>query len=41
MILAQQQRLSVNEQLRRILRLRASVTTDGMRNKVEFLNNWG
>ena len=40
MILAPQQRFSVGEQLRRILRLRASVTSGSMRNQVEFLGNW-
>ena len=41
MILAQQQRFSVGEQLRRILRLRAATTPASMRNLVEFLGNWG
>jgi len=41
MILAPQQRFSVGEQLRRILRLRAATTTESMRNQVEFLGNWG
>ena len=41
MILAPQQRFSVGEQLRRILRLRAATTTVRMRNQVEFLGNWG
>ena len=40
MILAPQQRFSVGEQLRRILRLRAIMTTVSMRNQVEFLSNW-
>jgi hypothetical protein len=40
MILAPQQRFSVGEQLRRILRLRSGTTTAGMRNRVEFLSNW-
>ena len=40
MILAQQQRFSVGEQLRRILRLRATSTAAGMRNRIEFLSNW-
>jgi hypothetical protein len=39
-VLATQQRYSVGEQLRRILRLRAVVTAAGMRNQVEFLGNW-
>jgi hypothetical protein len=41
MILAPQQRFSVGEQLRRILRLRATTTAARMRNEVEFLGNWG
>ena len=40
MILAQQQRFSVGEQLRRILRLRSTNTVESMRNHVEFLSNW-
>lgn len=40
MILAPQQRFSVGEQLRRILRLRATTTAARMRNQVEFLGNW-
>jgi len=40
MILAPQQRFSVGEQLRRILRLRATTTTASIRNQVEFLSNW-
>jgi len=39
MILAPQQRFSVGEQLRRILRLRAMRAS--MRNQAEFLSNWG
>jgi hypothetical protein len=41
MILASQQRLSIGEQLRRILRLRSTRTAANMRNQVEFLGNWG
>ncbi len=41
MILAQQQRFTVGEQLRRILCLRAATTAASMRNRVEFLGNWG
>ncbi len=41
MILAQQQRYSVGEQLLRILSLRAAITAAGMRNRAEFLSNWG
>lgn len=40
MILAPQQRYSVGEQLRRILRIRASASADSLRNRVEFLGNW-
>jgi hypothetical protein len=40
-ILAQQQRFPVGEQLRRILHLRALVTSENMRNRAEFLSNWG
>lgn len=40
MILAPQQRFSVGEQLRRILRLRATMTAANMRNQAEFLSNW-
>ncbi len=41
LILAPQQRFSVGEQLRRILRLRAAKTAESMRHQVEFLGNWG
>jgi hypothetical protein len=41
MILAPQQRFSVGEQLRRILRLRTAMTAASMRNQAEFLGNWG
>jgi hypothetical protein len=41
MILAQQQRFPIGEQLRRILRLRAAVSSEGIRNQVEFLSDWG
>ncbi len=40
-ILAPQQRFSVGEQLRRILRLRANATGTTMRGQAEFLSNWG
>jgi hypothetical protein len=40
LILVPQQRFSVGEQLRRILRLRATATAESMRNQVEFLSNW-
>jgi hypothetical protein len=32
---------SVGEQMRRILRVRATATLASMRNQVEFLGNWG
>jgi hypothetical protein len=41
MILVPQKRFSVGEQLRRILHLRSATTTAGMRNRAEFLSNWG
>jgi hypothetical protein len=41
MILVPQQRYAVGEQLRRILRIRASKSAHSMRNRVEFLGNWG
>jgi len=41
MILAPQQRYPVGEQLRRILRLRATATIESMKNQAEFLSNWG
>ncbi len=40
MILAAQQRFSIGDQLRRILRLRAGTTMANMRGRVEFLGNW-
>jgi hypothetical protein len=41
MILAQQQRFSVGEQMRRILRIRGEYSKWSMRNRAEFLSNWG
>jgi hypothetical protein len=41
MILAPQQRFSIGEQLRRILRLRAAIPATAMRNRAEFLGRWG
>lgn len=41
LILAPQQRFSVGEQLRRILRLRAAKSAEAMRNSAEFLTRWG
>ncbi|HBY59052.1 MAG TPA: hypothetical protein DEH78_04480 [Solibacterales bacterium] len=40
MILAPQQRFSIGEQLRRILRIRAAVSAEAMRNRAEFLGTW-
>lgn len=40
-VLMQQQRFSVGEQLRRLLRLMASKSADEMGNWVEFLSAWG
>ena len=41
LILAHQQRYSVGEQARRLLRLLASRSAEEMRNRVEFLSHWG
>ena len=40
-ILAVQQRYSVGEQMRRLLRLTSTLTAEEMRNRVEFLSSWG
>ena len=40
-ILAAQQRFIVGEQFRRILNIRASVSSERMKNRIEFLSNWG
>ncbi|SPE55454.1 conserved hypothetical protein [Verrucomicrobia bacterium] len=40
-IMALQQRYSVGEQMRRLLRLRNSLTAEEMVNRVEFLSAWG
>jgi hypothetical protein len=40
-ILAQQQRFSVGEQMRRLLRIAAAKSAEEMQNSVEFLSNWG
>ena len=39
-ILAVQQRYSVGEQMRRLLRLTSTLTTEAMRNRIEFLSAW-
>ena len=41
MILAPQRKFSVGEQVRRILRLHATMTAESIRNRVEFLGSWG
>lgn len=41
LILVPQQRFSVGEQLRRILRLRAVKSAEAMRDCAEFLSRWG
>jgi hypothetical protein len=41
LILAPQQRFSVGEQLRRILRLRAAKSAETMHDRAEFLSRWG
>lgn len=40
-IVAAQQRFSVGEQLRRILHIRANLSAEHMRNRLEFLSSWG
>lgn len=40
-ILAPQQQYSIGEQLRRLLKLIAAKSADGMNNRVEFLSKWG
>ena len=39
-ILGPQQRFSIGEELRRILRIRATSTAEDMRNRIEFLTQW-
>ena len=39
-ILAPQQRCSIGEQIRRLLKLIASVSAEAMRNRQEFLGSW-
>lgn len=41
LILAPQQRYSVGEQMRRILRTSGERDAEGMRDQVEFLSRWG
>jgi hypothetical protein len=40
-IIGAQQKFPVGEQVRRILRLRAATSGDAMRNRLEYLSNWG
>ena len=40
-ILARQQRYSVGEQMRRLLKLIGARSVDEMRNRLEFLSDWG
>jgi len=40
-ILAPQQRYSIGEQLRRLLKLIAAKSSEDMNNQVEFLSKWG
>ena len=41
LVLALQQRYSVGEQTRRLLRLTAARTAEEMQNRIEFLRAWG
>ena len=41
LILGRQQQFAVGEQLRRLLRLIATVPAEEMKNRVEFLGAWG
>jgi hypothetical protein len=40
MILAVQQRYSVGEQMRRILRMNRERSSEAMKNRAEFLSSW-
>lgn len=40
-VLAPQQRYSVGEQMRRLLRLMATKSANDMKNDIEFLSTWG
>ena len=39
-IIAEQQRLSVGEMMRSVLRLLATINAEAMQNQLEFLNRW-
>lgn len=41
LILVPQQRYSIGEQMRRVIRLLSEVSPAEMRNRVEFLSSWG
>jgi hypothetical protein len=41
LILAAQQRLSVGEQMRRVLKINGTLSSEQMRNRGEFLSSWG
>lgn len=41
LILAPQQRYSVGEQMRRILRMSRELSSEQMENRLEFLSSWG
>lgn len=40
-ILAPQQRYSVGEQMRRLLRIQKALTSESMRGRLEYLSGWG
>ena len=40
-ILAQQHQFSVGEQIRRLVRLVGAISDEEMRNRIEFLGDWG
>ena len=40
-VVSRQQRYSVGEQMRRLLKLMGAKTADEMRNQLEFLSDWG
>ena len=39
-VLAQQQRFSVGEQLRRLLKITATLSSEDIRDRLEFLGSW-
>ena len=40
-VVAKQQHYSIGEELRRLTRLMGTVTAEEMRNRIEYLSNWG